>query len=318
MDLLKIKTEIESANFQKKWIQQSQLNEAVFKKEISFAIQHISKNPYLLKCTQTSILQAVMNIAHTGLTLNPVMKYAYLIPRKINTVLECVLDPSYMGLIKLLTDSGSVKSINAQIVWQGDKIEVDLTSHKKVISHFPYVFRGEAKGEMVGVYSLATLNDGSFHCEIMSIQDVDEIRDRSEAYKAYKANKISTTPWQTDKGEMSRKTVVKRQWKYLPKSNEDKFCKAIQLDNYANGYDEPIDMGLISVIEGMLLTSSLSHERREKIEGELLTLEHKSDGLELIKYLSENQADKGRDLANLTSQKEIIKATRRAEELDNK
>lgn len=318
MDFKQIKNEIESVSFEKKWVQQSDLSEAVFKKEISFAIQHISKNPYLLKCTQTSILQAVMNIAHTGLTLNPVMKYAYLIPRKINNVLECVLDPSYMGLIKLLTDSGSVKSINAQIVWQGDEIEVDLTSHKKVISHKPYVFRNVEKGKMVGVYSMATLNDGSFHCEIMSLADIEEIRDRSEAYKAFKANKIYTTPWETDKGEMSRKTVVKRQWKYLPKTNEDKFSKAIQLDNYANGYDEPIDIGLISVIEGMLRTSSLTHEKQEQIEGEMLTLKYKSEGLKVIKFLSENQLDRGRDMANLTTQKDIIKATIRAEQLDRK
>src|ERR1043166_7788210 len=89
------------------WVEQSGLDEAAFAREISFAIQLSIKNPYLKECDQTSVLRAIMNVAQIGLTLNPVSKYAFLVPRYNSQarVLECVLEPSYIGLAKLLTDS---------------------------------------------------------------------------------------------------------------------------------------------------------------------------------------------------------------------
>ena len=68
------------------------LSKEQFNKEASFAIQHLAKNPYLQKASKTSILQSVLNIAQTGLTLNPVSKYAYLVPRYNSSTkeLECV------------------------------------------------------------------------------------------------------------------------------------------------------------------------------------------------------------------------------------
>jgi len=112
------------------WIEQSGLDESAFSREISFAVQHAIKNPYLQKCTSNSVLRAVMNVAQIGLTLNPVSKYAYLIPRfnGQSKELECVLEPSYIGLAKLLTDSGSVTSIECHLIYQGDLIKVDMAS----------------------------------------------------------------------------------------------------------------------------------------------------------------------------------------------
>ena len=80
-------------------------NEKKFKIEINFAIQALKKNSYLQKCSVESVLESVLNISQTGLSLNPVLNYAYLVPMKG----KCVLMPGYQGLIKLVTDAGSVK-----------------------------------------------------------------------------------------------------------------------------------------------------------------------------------------------------------------
>lgn len=68
--------------------------------------------------TTTSKLQAVFNVALTGLTLNPTLKLAYLVPRYNNASreLEVHLEPSYQGLVKLVTDTGSAKSVSSQVV----------------------------------------------------------------------------------------------------------------------------------------------------------------------------------------------------------
>jgi recombination protein RecT len=89
------------------------LDKVTVMKEISFALQHISKNKSLEKCSPESKLKSVVNISQIGLTLNPVAKEAYLVPRwnSVSGGMECCLEPSYVGLIKLLTDAGSVTSV---------------------------------------------------------------------------------------------------------------------------------------------------------------------------------------------------------------
>jgi recombination protein RecT len=208
-------------------------NEENFIKEAAFAMQIFEGNDYLAGSTPESKIQALMNLADSGLTLNPTMKLAYLIPRRKAGKTVCVLEPSYMGLVKLLTDTGSVRSIECHPVYKGDECEIDMASDRKVLRHTPYMMRGLPKGDMVAVYSLATLADGSKHFEIMSKQEIDGIKGRSESVKAGRSS-----PWDTDPEEMARKTVLKRHTKHLPKSSRfEKLAKAIEMDNedYTSG-----------------------------------------------------------------------------------
>jgi len=71
-----------------------------FNREAGFAIQILMNNPYLMKADPLSVKDAVVNIALTGLTLNPALKYAYLVPRKVKSDLKCILDISYIGMIR--------------------------------------------------------------------------------------------------------------------------------------------------------------------------------------------------------------------------
>lgn len=197
-----------------------------FQKEASFAMQLFQANPYLAGMNPDSIKNAIVNVALTGLTLNPVMKFAYLVPRKG----KCCLDPSYMGLIKILTDTGSVKNIEAKLVYSNEPFEIQQGTN-------PYIKHGIApngeKGQVVGVYSIATLNDGSTSVEWMYKQDIDAIAMRSEGVKSGKQS-----PWHSDYSEMARKTVVKRHYKYLPKSDRAIMAAtAIDLDHENNGID---------------------------------------------------------------------------------
>lgn len=199
------------------------VNDESFIKEASFAMQIFQANDYLNNTSAESKIQALMNLADSGLTLNPAMKLAYLIPRKG----KCILEPSYMGLAKLLTDTGSVRSIESHIIYKGDDCEIDMASDRKVTKHVPYMMRGVPKGGIVAIYSMATLADGSKHFEIMDKNDIDAIKGRSESVKAGRSS-----PWDTDYEEMARKTVLKRHTKHLPKSSRfEQVAKAIELDN---------------------------------------------------------------------------------------
>lgn len=301
------------------WLSQSRLDESVFIKECSFAIQHVQKNPLLEQCDTKTIIKSVLNLAQVGLTLNPVAKEAFLIPRydKNKKILECVLDPSYIGLLRLLTDSGAVTKIESQIIWEGDYVEVNMSGERKIETHTPYFLTKNEKGKMKGVYSIAKLHDGSYHCEIMSKADVEDIRERSDSYKAYISKKVKSCIWVTDPGEMSRKTVIKRHYKYLPKSgNSEKIENAIALSNIANGFDPPIEFGTVTLIEGLIHNSILTDEEKANLESEILSLEFKSQGMKMIEYLNKNQPVMGLE-SYPVNQSDAMKATTNAVLRDN-
>ena len=207
------------------------LERATVEKEVSFACQIIAKSSQLKNASVQSKQAAVLNIAQTGLTLNPVMKLAYLVPRWDNATksMACCLEPSYQGLVKLLTDTGSIEAVTAQLVYENDQVEVTSSDFNNPITHKPNPF-GD-RGKVIGAYALAILPSGVKQLETMSIDELHEIRDRSESYKAFKLGKIKSCVWTTDEGEMMRKTVVRRIVKYLPKSEKfEKAATAIQLD----------------------------------------------------------------------------------------
>ena len=88
---------------------------------------------------------------------------------------------------------------------------------------------------------MALLKDGSKSYEVMSIDEIRAIRDRSQVWKAYAAKKIKSTPWSTDEAEMARKTVAKRHAKQLPSSAD--LDDLIRSDDhlYETGPDGPGD-----------------------------------------------------------------------------
>jgi phage RecT family recombinase len=276
------------------FLEQSGLTEADFKREVSFAIQLAQANPFLNQCTKESALKAVLNVAQTGLSLNPVKKEAYLVPRFNNKdrVYEVCLDPSYMGLMKLVTDSGAVKSMNVQLIYSGDQIDIDLSNEQKPIQkHVPHFLAGNEKGDIIGVYSVATLQDGSKHTEIMGREDVLQIRSRSESYKAFidPNKKVNQAVWITDEGEMFRKTVIKRHCKYLPKSGGDMAQKAIDISNYAMGFEQPLNHGYWAFLDGLIYTSTLEDNEKTRLGDELANYKYKYQADKLRDYLEQNQ-----------------------------
>lgn len=276
------------------FLSQSGLDESVFDKEVSFAVQIAQKNPYLQKCTPESALKAILNVAQVGLTLNPVKKEAYLIPRynSASRQMEVCLDPSYIGLIKLVTDAGGVSSINCQLIYEGDEIEISLGDEKPIKKHTPYFLCGKEKGDVIGVYSRAVLTDKTEHVELMSRMDILEIRSRSESYKAFVDGKIKSTTWVTDEGEMFRKTVVKRHTKYLPKSTDsDHLQNAIELSHEAMGFQEPLTHGYWAFVESKLERSTLEENEKTRLADELADYKFMWQAKKLDKYLTEYQPE---------------------------
>lgn len=253
-------------------------------REISFALQIINKSSYLQGCNQESKFAAVINVANIGLTLNPAAKEAYLVPRDG----KCCLDPSYIGLVKLLTDSGSVKSVLCNLVYANDFFELDQADNKKPVTHRPSLKKSE-RGILLGAYALATLPDDNRQAEWMDVEDLYLIRDRSESYKSYKNGKSKSCIWVSDEGEMMRKTVIKRIYKYLPRTDRmSAIDNAIEVDNQ----DYKATDGQIGYIESLLENSTFDVDQRKYIETEISFGITASRAGELIEQLNLNQMNR--------------------------
>lgn len=196
-----------------------------FNREAGFAIQILVNNPYLMKCDGDSIKHAVVNVALTGITLNPALKYAYLVPRKVKNELKCILDISYMGMIKILTDAGAVKNVDAGVIYQNDRYDFRRGSDP----YFKHVPALSNRGEKIGAYAIAFLRDGGFQYEILGREDIEKVRATSESWKNEEGRKYS--PWETWEEEMWKKTALKKLFKLLPKTNfSDQLIAAISHD----------------------------------------------------------------------------------------
>lgn len=164
------------------------------------------------KAKPGSLLQAVSKAAADGLILDG--REAALV---IDYQGEVQYRPMMRGLLKLAYNSGMVKSISVQIVKDGDEFEYLLGDEEKITHKIDFK---KTRGEAYAVYAVATLADGAIMREVMTADQVNGIRDRSDAYRAFKAGKIKSTPWSTDWEEMARKTVFRRLSKYLPSSTD--------------------------------------------------------------------------------------------------
>lgn len=172
---------------------------------IKVALVAASRTPALLQCDPKSVVQSVMSAAQLGLDCSGTLGSAYLVPYGRT----CQLIVGYRGLIDLARRSGQISSIEAHCVRANDAYEVEyglnpVLRHKPCLSGDP--------GEVVLVYAIARLVDGTIQTEVMTRAEVDAIRERSKAGRS--------GPWVTDYAEMARKTVVRRLCKYLPLSVE--------------------------------------------------------------------------------------------------
>lgn len=229
-----------------------------FDREASFALQHIAKSKQLQQCSKGTLIAAVMNVANFGLSLNPVKKEAYIVPRfdKSRGMLA-YLEPSYMGLIKAVTEVGQIIGIEAQVVYDGDDFDFMMGLENK-LEHRP---RWKSKN-IACVYAIATLAGGTKQLEVMSIEEIQEVRETSSSYMAFKRGKISSCIWVDWFSEMARKTVVRRICKYLPKRNNDRLQDLIAADE--TDYMPTINQ--MEYCSNLLRTSTYDHEEVARLQ----------------------------------------------------
>lgn len=213
----------------------SHIKPAVFERNLMNALM---ANPSLMEFDPRLVYREVVKAAALGLLLDPLLGEGYIVTAynyKAKRT-EPQLRVGYKGMNKLARQTGHVAGIYAHEVHALDDVECDL-GFPKVFHHRPKLFSD--RGPIVGYVALVTFKDGTFDFEPMSVEQCQGIRNRSDAWKAFKDGKIKSTPWSTDEEEMSKKTVLRRLMKRQEQSPE--LVRATQIEDEAEGYLDRVE-----------------------------------------------------------------------------
>lgn len=211
------------------------------------AFTTIRQNPKILECTPQSLMGAVMQSAQLGLEPDA-LGSCYMVPynRKVQTpngeqwVKEVQLQIGYKGMIELVRRTGQVTSIVANAVFQNDVFEFEYGLNE-TLRHVP-VMTGE-RGEIIAFYAYARFKDGGHAFAVMSVEDVNKVRDKFSKSINNRTKEIYG-PWADHYESMAKKTVIKALIKYMPISVE------IQNDIIQDETVKPgIDSDPISIID---------------------------------------------------------------------
>lgn len=197
-------------------------------KFIRTTITAIQMNPELLDADRRSLLGACMKAAQDGLMLDGREAAPVIFRTKEGPKVQYM--PMVGGILKKMRNSGEMASISANVVYEKDQFTYELGDFEE-IRHKPFL--GD-RGKAIAVYAIARTKDGAVYREVMSVADVEKVRQASRAK--------DSGPWTQWWDEMARKTVIRRIAKRLPSSAD--VDAVLAADNEASGFVQqaPIDI----------------------------------------------------------------------------
>lgn len=174
-------------------------------KFIRTTLTAVQMQPELLGADRRSLLGSCMKAAQDGLL--PDGREAALVIFRSKEGPKVQYMPMIGGVLKKIRNSGELASISAQVAYSADFFEYELGDEEK-ITHKPFL--GGDRGQPIAVYAVAKTKDGAIYREVMSVSDVEKVRNASRAGKY--------GPWVDWWDEMAKKTVIRRMAKRLPSS----------------------------------------------------------------------------------------------------
>lgn len=168
----------------------------------------IEKNP-------DSFLSAYMASVSLNLMPNTPEGDAYIIPYGDKVQFQT----GYKGLIKLARRSGEIKTINAELVFDGDDFDVELGSERRIVHKPNYLLDRTAYIKVTHAYATALLTNGEFVFEVLSRKELNKVQQAG----------ATNGPWKSWPERMALKTALKRLCNLLPK--DDVLAKALAMDS---------------------------------------------------------------------------------------
>lgn len=241
-------------------------------------------NPKLANVQQSSLLAAVMACVHLDLMPNTPEGYAYIIPYGDQAQFQL----GYKGLAELAYRTGTIRSLNAELVFPEDDFDVELGTSRRLV-HKPSfdIDRTDYKA-MTHVYATIELTNGATIFEVLTHKEVGKVQASAKA-------KSTDSPWQTWPEAMAKKTAVKRLLKLVPSSTEDNRLKvAAEWDSLNEGGKRlKVEAETGEIIEGD------KNDLPEEVEQAINAAESREDLNKVLQALPVNDRKKAASLANI-------------------
>jgi len=211
---------------------------------MALALEARIRNPVLAKCNIASVVAFCKKAAEWG-TDRVGAGGVWAVPfwNTKGGFYEMQPIPDWRLLIEKAKKAKAIKHARADIVREGDVLKLIRGMHPDLI-HEPVK---EATGAVIGAYCVYTLPDDTKDFVWMSRTELDAVRGKSNAWKAYLKDKTKLCPYNTDPEEMDKKTVVKRTMKLFEGASIE-LTTILEADHRAMGFadysetPEPITM----------------------------------------------------------------------------
>lgn len=187
-----------------------------------YALTNSNSGNLLGKCTQDSIYNALLDMVTQG--LSPAKTQCYFIPygNKVK------LMRSYFGTMKVVKQLPEVKDIYAQVIYEGDDVEIkNVEGHKVLVKHDTNWLNQD--NPIIGAYCIIEKVDGEKVLTIMTKKEIDK------AWAQSKNKSVQNNFPQ----EMAKRTVINRAAKQFFNTSDDNdlFIDAVNRTT-ANEYDD--------------------------------------------------------------------------------
>lgn len=186
-----------------------------FKNFKNAAVVALTDNPDLLRCDRASVFKALRTLAAMGLVPDGKEAAVVAYAGKAQAL------PMVWGLVKIARNSGKISTFWADVVYDGETLEVWVEDGERKWNHvredgsrIDAMSRG---GEIRGAYAVAKLIDGTVEFQPMSRQEIEKRRRASASQKNDKPAGV----WQNWYDEQAKKTVIRNLAKRLPMSADD-------------------------------------------------------------------------------------------------
>jgi recombination protein RecT len=162
----------------------------------------VQLNADLLACNRQSLWNACLKAASDGLL--PDGREGAIVPFKD----QAQWMPMVGGLLKRFRNSGQFKSLDCDIVHDGDEFEYWKDEHGPHMRHVP----GDGSGKPIKAYAMAETKDGGIMIRVMTEAEINKRRNASRAKNSPLWSEWTEEAWM--------KTVLRNLAKRLPTSSD--------------------------------------------------------------------------------------------------
>ena len=196
-----------------------------FNSEKVFFAQKLIQSDYLCKLCGSNpeaLKNAFLQVAATGLSLDPTQKLAWIIPQKGSPV----YDISYRGMIRAAVDSNIISDAVVDLVFETDTFKSNGLRSSPTHEYDPFCSKGALimnpsdtgqtgeRGAFRGAYVDYRLPDGSTLVHFVTKDEIEALRMMSKSWSS--VDERAKSPWSTFPWAMVRKSIVRSGNNILP------------------------------------------------------------------------------------------------------